>query len=167
MKKHILAAGVASVIGITGIGAGVAHAATTSSTEGPRASMVDAIASRFNLNKDEVEKVFDEQHEKMKSERDQQITDKVAQLVSDGKLTQTQADAINSKRAELAAQREANRDTLHDISADERKAKMEAQRTALEKWAEENNIADEYLRYVTGHGKGLGGPGMNRHMGDK
>ncbi len=167
MKKHILAAGVASVIGITGIGAGVAHAATANSTDSPRANMVDAIASRFNLDKNEVGKAFDEQHEKMKSERDQQITDKVAQLVSDGKLTQTQADAINGKRAELAAQREANRDTFHDMSADERKAKMEAQRTALEKWAEENNIADEYLRYVTGQGKDLGGPGMGRHMNNK
>ena len=164
MKKQLIAAGVAATIGLTGLGAGVANAATSTDTKtDPMSSLVDKISSKFNLNKDEVQKVFDEQKQTMQTEREAEVKSDVAKLVTDGKLTQTQADAINAKRAELQKERGSNKDSFKDMTADQRKAEMDKKKTELEAWAKENNISTEYLRYVMGHGPG--GPGG--HMGPR
>lgn len=161
MKKQLIAAGVATVIGVTGLGAGVAHAATSSEdSDGPMSSLVSAIATKFNLDKTQVQEVFDEQRETMEKEREEKVQTELKQLVTDGKLTQAQADAITAKRTELQAAREANKDSMKDLSSDERKAKMDEQKTALDTWAKEQGISTNYLRYVMGHGPGgHGGPG--------
>lgn len=166
MKKILAIAGIATTIGLAGLGAGVAHAAATSTndnTNHPMSKLVDAIATKFNLDKSQVQQVFDDQKAAMDAERDDQVKDELAQLVKDGKLTQTQADAITAKRAELEKNREANRDTMKDKTASERKTAMEAERTALEQWAKDNGIDTQYLKYVFGHGPGgPGGPGGHR-----
>lgn len=132
MKKQLIAASVATVIGVTGLGAGVAHAATSSEeNDGPMSSLVGAIATKFNLDKSEVQQVFDEQRETIEKER------------------------------------EANKDSMKDLSRDERKAKMEERKTALEAWAKEQGISTDYLHYVMGHGRGgHGGPGMGPKQAD-
>lgn len=171
MKKHLLAAGVAATVGLSAVGAGVAHAATTNSAStDPMSSMVDKIATKFNLNKADVQKVFDEQKTEMQAERGQKVKDEVAQLVKDGKLTQAQADAINAKRAEVQKDREANRDAMKDKTQAERKAEMDKKKAELEAWAKQQGIDSQYLRYVMGggpgHGHGPGGPGGHRGDND-
>jgi len=94
----------------------------------------------------------------MEAEREQEMKDKVAALVEDGKLTQAQADKINAKRAELQQAREANRDSMQDKTADERKAAMEAEKTTIDTWLSENDIDDSYAYLLMG-GHGHGGPG--------
>lgn len=167
MKKQLITAGIATAVGVTSLaGFGVANAATdTSNSTGPMSSLVDAIATKFNLNESEVQSVFDEQRTQMKAEREAEIKEKVAQLVTDGKITQAQADKINAKRAELKAEREANKDSSDTKTREAMKSEMEAKRTELKTWAEENDIDEQYLRYVIGgHGR-HGGPGILRdHM---
>lgn len=166
MKKPLLIAGIVTTIGLSGLGVGVANAATNSETKsGPMSGLVDAIATKFNLNKDDVQKVVDDQKVKMDTEREQQVTTELAQLVKDGKLTQAQADAITAKRAELQKTREANKDTAQSQSDTDRKAAMEKERTDLEAWAKQNNIDTQYLRFIAGHGRG--GPGGGHGFGDK
>ena len=101
MKKVIIASSIAA-LGVTGL-AGGAVFATANSTSGtdPMSGLVSAISTKFNLKKDDVQKVFDEQRAQMETQREQEVKDQVAQLVKDGKLTQAQADKINAKRAEL------------------------------------------------------------------
>ena len=101
MKKVIIASSIAA-LGVTGL-AGGAVFATANSTSGtdPMSGLVSAIATKFNLKKDDVQKVFDEQRTQMETQREKEVKDQVAQLVKDGKLTQAQADKINAKRAEL------------------------------------------------------------------
>lgn len=165
MKKQLAIAGVAAAIGISGIGAGVAHAATsTSTTTDPTSSLVDKIATKFNLNKSDVQQVFDQQKTEMQAQREQHIKDELAQLVKDGKLTQAQADAINAKRAEVQKAMEANRPTPGTAPTAEQKAAREKQRTDLEAWAKSQGIDTQYLRFVMGHGPGGHGHGMR---GDK
>ena len=98
MKKVIIASSIAA-LGVTGL-AGGAVFATANSTSGtdPMSGLVSAIATKFNLKKDDVQKVFDEQRTQMETQREQEVKDHVAQLVKDGKLTQAQADKINAKR---------------------------------------------------------------------
>lgn len=161
MKKQLVAMGIATAVGVTGLtGFSVANAATdTAASNGPMSSLVDAIATKFNLKEADVQAVFDTQHEAMQAEREASVKEKVAQLVTDGKITQAQADKINEKRAELQAEREAAKNSSK--THEEMKTQRDANRTELETWAEENDIEDEYLRYVMGggHGYGHGGPG--------
>lgn len=161
MKKQFIAAGLAATIGIAGVGAGVVNAAADPSKTDPTSSLVDKIATKFNLNKSDVQAVFDEQKTTRDAARETEIKAAVAQLVADGKLTQTQADAINAKRAELQKDREADRATMDGLSSEARKEKMEAKRYELESWAKSQGIDSEYLRYVVGHG----GPGMRHGHG--
>lgn len=168
MKKNLIIAGVATAVGLAGLtGAGFAYAATdTTSKTNPMDSLVSAVATKFNLNKDEVQKVFDEQHTAMEQERENEVKDELAQAVRDGKLTQAQSDAILAKRAELQKEREANRTSDQSTSKTDRKAAMDTKRTELETWAKEQGIDTQYLRFVFGHGgRGHGDHGGMR--GDK
>lgn len=163
MKRHLAAIGAVTAISAAGFtGVQIANAATdTSSTAThPMSSLVDAVASKFNLNKTDVQAVFDEQRDKMESEREADVKGQVAQLVSDGKITQDQADKINKKRAELKTERDANRTSRETLSKTERKAKMDERKAAIDTWLEQNSIDKQYAYLlIGGHGHGGHGPG--------
>jgi hypothetical protein len=74
--------------------------------------------------------------------------------VENGDLTQAQADLITAKMKELSA---AIKDQSEDLTQEERKAATQEQRDELKQWAEDNNIAEEYLMFSGGYG-GHGGP---------
>jgi uncharacterized membrane protein YhiD involved in acid resistance len=158
MKKVIIASSIAA-LGVTGL-AGGAVFATANSTSGTDAmsGLVSAIATKFNLKKDDVQKVFDEQRTQMETQREQEVKDQVAQLVKDGKLTQAQADKINAKRAELVKEREANRTSEQNLTDAQRKTKMEERKTALDTWFKDNNIDSQYVYLLMGGHGGRGGP---------
>lgn len=158
MKKVIIASSI-TALGVTGL-AGGAVFATANSTSGtdPMSGLVSAIATKFNLKKDNVQKVFDEQRTQMETQREQEVKDQVAQLVKDGKLTQAQADKINAKRAELVKEREANRTSEQNLTDAQRKTKMEERKTALDTWFKDNNIDSQYVYLLMGGHGGRGGP---------
>ncbi len=156
MKKYLAAAGIAGTVGLAGLStAGIVAAQSNGSSTNRMDSLATAIADKFNLNKDEVQKVFDEQHAAMEQQRDTQVKDQIAQLVSDGKLTQDQADKLLAKRAEIQKQREANRDEAKTKTRSEMRGEMSTQMNNLRQWAKDNDIDTQYLRYVVG---GPGGP---------
>jgi hypothetical protein len=159
MRKRLLAAATVATIGVAGVTSGAAFAVTQAdgSTD-PMSSLVTAIAEKFDLKTSDVQAVFDEQRTKMEAEREQETKDKVAALVTESKLTQAQADKINAKRAELKEQREAERDSMQDKTAEERRSAMETKRTELDTWLEENDIDKTYAYLLMG-GHGHGGPG--------
>lgn len=159
MKKVIIASSIAA-LGVTGL-AGGAVFATANSTSGtdPMSGLVSAIATKFNLKKDDVQKVFDEQRTQMETQREQEVKDQVAQLVKDGKLTQAQADKIDAKRAELVKEREANRTSEQNLTDAQRKTKMEERKTALDTWLKDNSIDSQYAYLLMGGHGGRGGRG--------
>lgn len=165
MNKPTMLVGAAASVGLAGlIGTAAVHA-TTDNGDG-QSSLISSLAERFNLDEDDVKEVFDQARDERHAEREQAITDELNALVDDGSLTQSQVDAIIEKRAELESEREANRDTDDETTSDDRRSQMQDRRAALETWAEENDIPEEYLRYVMGgHGK-HGGPG-GPHGGDR
>jgi hypothetical protein len=82
-------------------------------------------------------------------------------LVDAGTITVSQKTAVEAKLKELKAARESNKDSMKDLTDDERKAKMEEERTSLEAWAKEQGIDLANLKGILmggGHG-GMGGPG--------
>jgi hypothetical protein len=159
LRKPLMIAGVTSGVALGSLaGVGAASAATTStSTAGP-SGLITKIAQKFNLQESDVKAVFEEDRAAHKAERTQKFEEKLTQAVTEGKITPEQKDKILAKAKELQASREANRDAMESKTPEERKAAMEAERTALKQWATDNNIPEQYLRFAFGH-RGHGGPG--------
>jgi Spy/CpxP family protein refolding chaperone len=161
MKKQLITAGVAIAVATAGVtGLGMASAATqTGSSNNPMSGLVSAISKKFNLKESDVQAVFDANRTEMEAQREATAKTELATLVKDGKITQAQADAITAKRAELQKTRDANRTSMDSKTDTERKAAMDAERTALDKWFSDNGISTDYRYLVFGGGRGHGGPG--------
>ena len=158
LKKSFLAAIAAAGVGATALGATAVFAA--SSGEGMKGGMNDlvaVIATRFNLDQDDVQAVFDEQRGAHEAKRQQAEADRLTQAIADGKLTQAQADAITAKRAEMEADRP-DSEEMQSMTEEEHKADMEAKKAEMDAWIEENDIPQEYM-FFGHHGRGPGGPG--------
>ena len=133
IPKSLLIAGAVATVGLAGAtGLGVASAATSNSTGGT--SIVDKLASKFNLKKEDVQAVFDEDHAAHEAEHQQQVSDRLQKLVDDGKLTADQKTKIEAKLKEMQTARD-------------------AERTALQDWAKQNSIDERYVM-MGGHGNG-------------
>lgn len=150
-KKTILTAAAVSVLGAGILTASTAFAQTesTATTQDPMNSLVQKIADKFNLNKTEVQAVFDEVHDERHAAMKADMEEKLSQYVTDGKITEAQKQLILQKHKEMQSERKANKDEFKNLSSDERKTQMDAKRTELETWAKENGID---LQYVMPHG---------------
>ena len=121
-------------------------------------TLIQRLVQKFGLKTEDVRSVFDTVRDERQAQMQQKLTDKLDALVKEGKLTEAQKQLIIAKHTELQAQREKDKDTLKNLTWDERRAKMQAQRTDLETWAKQNNID---IQYVLGFGRGKG-LGMGR-----
>lgn len=168
MKRTLMVGGAIATIGIASLGSVGLVSAATNTTSNPNQSLIDSIASKFNLNKDEVKKVFDENHAARKAEHEQHMKDRLAQAVKDGKLTQDQADKLVAKLNEMQTNREANREAMKNKTEAERKAAIATERDAFKKWLSDNNIPAEFGGPMgMGGGRGHhGGMGMGMHDTD-
>lgn len=148
-----MSVGAASVVGM-----GVASAATTGTSS---TSIVDKIATKFNLNKADVQKVFDENQTSHQAERDQKVKDRLDQAVKDNKITADQETKLIAKLKELQADRKDFKDMKQQTQAerDARKAKMDA----FQQWLKDNNIPEDLGMPFGGVGRqgGHGRPGMH------
>jgi hypothetical protein len=145
IKKSVIAAATIAAVGAGGLGISSAFAAHTSGGNNPRAeareSLIEAIATRFGINADEVRAVFEEEREARQEEREVHEAERLAQAVEDGKITQEQADAIAAHREEM----EGFKESLKDLSADERHEAVKEKMEEVKAWAQENNIPREFL----------------------
>jgi predicted RND superfamily exporter protein len=153
MKKQLIVASLATAVSVAGLSSiGIANAATdtNSSSTNPVSSLVDEITSKFNLNKSDVQAVFDSHHDAMDAKRESNLKDRLTVLVQSKKLSQSQADAIQVKHDALVKQHEANRDNVRSETDAERKAAHVAQKADIDAWAKQNNIPSEYVHLVQG-----------------
>ncbi len=92
---------VATIVGAVGTGT-VATGAIASAESGTAtdtdsmSSLVDKIASTFNLDKAKVQEVFDEQRSEMETKREAEVEAKLQTLVDDGTITTEQKTAIKA-----------------------------------------------------------------------
>lgn len=162
--KQIITAGIVGTVGIAGLTtAGVVSAEQSESSDGS-SSLIDKIASTFNLDKAKVQEVFDTEREEREAKRDEQRAERLQQLVNDGTITAAQKSAIESKLKEMKAEREAHKDNIKDMTTEERRSHMQEKRDELESWAKEQGIDLSELRGIFG-GHGMrGGHGSPRGM---
>lgn len=127
--KPLLVAGLV----LAGIAGTTTLAATAVNAQSNGDSLVEKIASKFNLNKSDVQAVFDESHDEHEAEKQAEFSDDLQDKVDSGDITAEQKTLIENKFKELQVQRDSNRQALED-------------------WAEQNNIDAKYLHM--GHGRG-------------
>jgi hypothetical protein len=154
-KKSLMVAAAITTLGVSGaLGVnGVVNAATDTSSTDPMSSLVQKIADKFDLNKDEVQAVFDAQRDEMKARHEQEVKDRLAQAVKDGKITQEQSDKIAAKLKEMQSKRE----ELKNKTMEERREFKEQKRDDMRQWASDNGISLDTLHDI------LGKPGMRMH----
>lgn len=156
-RKKLIIGSLATVGAIAIIGVGSVSAAAST----PRQNLIDALASRFNLNKSDVQQVFDQQHDKLQAEHQQAIKDRLQSAVDQGKITADQRDKIIAKLDELKR----SRDSLKDKTPEGRRMAMKTQFDELKKWAADNNIPVQYLMGFNGPGRMGHGDGGSGHHG--
>lgn len=124
-------------------------------------TLVQRLVQKFGLKTADVQSVFDTVHEERQAQMEQKIADRLDTFVKDGKITEAQKRLILAKHEELQKNREADLQAWQNLTPEERRTKMDAQRTDLENWAKQNNID---VQYVLGFGREMG-RGMGRGMG--
>ena len=158
-KKYILYA-LIPVLAISVIG-GVALANTRSTKTNPMSNLVNAIAQKFNLNPADVQAVFDTEHQRemttRQAEMAQKFSERINKAVSDGKLTQAQANLIITKHTEI----ENYMNSLQGKTMDEMQLAKKTQMDSLRQWAKDNDIPIQYIQYG-----GLGGFGPIKGRGN-
>lgn len=160
VKKSLVAAAALATIGTGGVIGVQAVSAESGTSNDPMSSLVDKLVSKFNLNKDDVQKVFDESRSEMDAKREAESSERLQKLVDAGTITAEQKTKIEAKLKELKAERENDKESFKDLSDDERKAKMDEKRSELESWAKETGLDLTKLRGVLMGGPGgHGGPG--------
>ena len=150
-KKTIIMGAAGTVVGLAAL-AGVASAQTPASTN--QQSLVDKIATKFNLDKSDVQAVFDEDHATHEAEMQQKMDERLSQAVTDGKITEAQKTAIQEKQKELKSYL----DSIKDKSDTERHQLMKAKLDEVEQWAKDNGLSTYFHPMM--RGPGHGGMGM-------
>jgi hypothetical protein len=144
---------------------GVAQVSASSDAVNPQASLIQKLADKFHLNKSEVQAVFDQNHKDNQAARETSYEARLAQAVTDGKLTSTQKDLVLAEHNKLKAELDAA--ITSTTSQADRRTAMDKVRTEADAWVKANNIDAKWLM-VGGHGMGGGmghrGGGMNGGM---
>lgn len=155
MKKLLVGGLAATTLGLTTLGAGAAFAHGGVIT----GDFASSFAERFGLNQNEVQDFMDEQHQQHMTERTQESEAYLQSKVDDGAITAEQKDALLAKQQEMHTFREELRN--QNLSRDEMRNQIQANRDEFEQWATEQGINMSILRpQMEGgmHGRHGGGP---------
>ena len=100
--------------------------------------MAEQLAEKLNISENQVTGAMDQIHTEREANRQAEIAENLDQAVGDGVITEEQKQSIIAKQAEI-------------------KARMEAERTEMQTWMEENGIDEEALHEYNIGGFGFGG----------
>lgn len=135
VKKTGLAALTVGVVSLGVVGATQIKAQEVQPFRGPD-TLIQKIAQRFNLNQDDVKKVFDEERSSMEANHQKRIEDKLNQAVTEGKITAEQKAALLTKLQQMKA----SHDLAQNLTPEQRKAQMQSAQQDLKSWADQNGI---------------------------
>lgn len=164
--SHKLFIATAATLPFIGLAGTAVHAATgaTATDSGPMGSLIDKLATKFNLKSSDVKAVFEEEREAHKAE----IQTKVSDALKTAGFTDAQITALQNKQKEQRESGKAWRDANPNATREEMKSHRDSEKTALEAWAKEQGIDVTKLREalktvgvgLMGVRGGHGGPGM-------
>lgn len=146
MNKKILLA-VLSLAVLGGALYGVNQVSAQETSTNPHDSLIQRLVARFGLNENEINQVFEEEHEARHAEMAKRMEERLSQAVTDGKLTEEQKQKILAKHEEMKNSREAEMESFKNMTEEERRTAMEKKHTELTTWAKVNDIPMEYLMF--------------------
>ena len=144
-KLPIIIGGTMAAVGASSV---LAFADTTTNGTG-QDGLASKIASAFHLNQADVQKVIDQNRTDRQAQMEQKYEDRLAQAVTDGKITSDQKTLILAKHKEVVSFME----SLKGKTAAERKSAMQTERQQLQDWASQNNID---LKWIMPMHRGFG-----------
>ena len=145
MKKKIILP-TAFILGVIMIGLlSVSYVSAQDASDYP--PIVQMLAEKFNLNESDVQAVFDEEREDHHAQMQASWSERLDDLVSEGKITSDQKQAISDKHEEMHNQML----ELQSLEPEERHEKMQVLHEEFKTWAEEQGI-DLPLLGPFGHG---------------
>lgn len=133
MKKKVIIPTIA-LVAILG-----AFAFTTipvSAQDSTYSSLVTKVAQRFGLKEADVQQVVDEVRKEKMATMKVNWESRLTQAVNDGKISESQKQALIAKHAEVHSQIQG----LSNLSDEEKKTKLKEIFAELEKWAADNNF---------------------------
>lgn len=113
-------------------------------------SIITKIAEKFNLNPSDVQAVFEEEKNGHKADMYARLVEKLDSMIGDGKITKEQKETILKKHEEI----ENKMLEMQGKTPEERKTEMEALRSELKSWAEEQGIESPLFMMRGGGHKG-------------
>lgn len=160
--KHTKQMLIAGVLSAAVLGGGLLTVGASAQSSNSDNSLAAKIATKFNLSKDEVQSVINQDRSERRAEHQaehkKRLEERLSKAVTDGKITEDQKTKII---AYLDSQ-EAVLQNLEDKTDEERKAAFEAHRQEVKKWAQDNGIPEQYVLFGGGMGPGMGPKGGNR-----
>jgi len=108
-----------------------------------RENMAEELSSKLNVSEDQVTSALDQIRTDRQKERQEQVSSKLDEAVTDGVITADQKQKILDKQAEERTQ-------------------MQNHRTEMQKWFADNGIDSDKIHDYIGYGKGMGGGGHGR-----
>lgn len=119
---------------IISVGYFAATPAMASDFNSNRETLITRISQRFNLNKSDVEALFDSVHDEHKAEMKAKMEARLAQAVKDGVITEAQKSALITK---MEQHQDGKRESREDFK----------------KWLESQGIDPEKLKNYLGFGQ--------------
>ncbi len=147
-----------ALFGLTTISIQIATAQTPDSQD----ALIQKIAEKFSLKKEDVESVFNEHKAEKQAMMLANLEQKLDQGVKDNKINQAQKTAIIKKFADLKKEKQAMVDKSGTSPEDKNKA-FEQKRADLQKWANDNGLDLKILYEYLGMGKRHSQKGFGRH----
>ena len=123
-------------------------------TNDPMLGLVQTIAKKFNLDQTQVQNVVNQYRQQTKQGRSKDLTksreDRLAQLVKDGKITETQRQAIVAELAALKTKY--NPDNLKNLTESERETQVKDEESEIRAWAQTQGIELKLIMPQAGMG---------------
>jgi len=141
-SKLILLALTLTLVGLAVFGVSQVQA---QSSQGKYPSIVQKLVQRFGLKENDVQAVFDEARQERQSQMQARFEERLNQAVKDGKITESQKQAILAKHKELQEKRLSEKENWQNTTPEQRRQAIQEKKQELESWANQNGIDLKYL----------------------
>ncbi len=139
-RKNIAVTALALGAGIAVLSIGNSSAQAAEQDQVPHSSLIERIVAKFNLDKSEVEKIFDEERAARHDRAKERLENRLDRAVQNGKITEAQKSSILGKHDELWNERQSNREKWRNMGPEERRAEKKERRESIKKWLSDNSI---------------------------
>lgn len=152
MRKSIIIPVTAAII----IGGVIFSAGQTfaQATVDPQQNIIQKLSEKLGISQDKVKSAFEEIHGERQTEMKANIEQKLTQAVTEGKIIETQKQAILTKFSEMHQNHRGNFQEFKSMTPEQRKQAKDSRKSELETWAQQNGINLETIKEIFPQARG-------------